>query len=75
MNPSDTTERTTLNARVSAWCLVAGAIAALVLSLQSPPLTPLRLLTLAVTTTGAWAFCDEMGMRKPLGLPTRAEDR
>jgi uncharacterized membrane protein len=66
MSSPDTAERTTLNARVSAWCLVTGAISALVLSLQSQPLAPLRLLTLAVITIGAWAFCDEMGMRKPL---------
>ena len=55
-----------LNARVSAVALVAGSIAILVLAMQEHSLTPLRLMTLAINTFGVWAFCDEMGMRKPL---------
>lgn len=56
----------TLNARVSAVALVAGAVMLFGLDLASPPLTPLRVLTTGVLTFGAWAYCDEMGMRKPL---------
>lgn len=66
MTASNNSETPTLNARLSAWTLTASALAGFMLSLQSAALTPLRLMTLAVMTFGIWAFCDEMGMRKPL---------
>ncbi len=54
-----------LNARVGAITLVVGswATAALVLA---PELVPLRFAALMVSTMGASAFADEMGIRKPL---------
>jgi hypothetical protein len=55
-----------LNARVSAVALVVGAIAQIALSSLGHPFTPLRILTIGICTLGVWAFCDEMGMRKPL---------
>jgi hypothetical protein len=55
-----------LNARIGALTLFAGAAALISMSLMSQPLSPLRLLTMAICTFGVWAFCDEMGMRKPL---------
>jgi hypothetical protein len=55
-----------LNAKVGAVALGAAAFATLLLSHFSAPLAPLRLLTLAVAAFAAWAFCDEMGLRKPL---------
>jgi len=55
-----------LNARVGAVALALAAFVTLVLSHFSQPLAPLRLLTLALAAFAAWAFCDEMGMRKPL---------
>jgi len=57
---------TTLNARVSAWTLVIGTFFQALLSTSSLPLTPMHLLALAIITTGAWAFVDEMGAHKPL---------
>ncbi len=56
----------TLNARVGAVTLAAGAFMTLLLSHIDAPLAPLRILTLAITAFAAWAFCDEMGFRKPL---------
>lgn len=56
----------TLNAKVGAVTLAAGAFMTLSLSLIEAPLAPLRVLTLAAAAFAAWAFCDEMGMRKPL---------
>ena len=44
----------------------AAAFMTLLLTHVSAPLAPLRLLTLAIAAFAAWAFCDEMGMRKPL---------
>jgi hypothetical protein len=38
----------------------------LLLTHASAPLAPLRLLTLAIAAFATWAFCDEMGMKKPL---------
>lgn len=38
----------------------------LVLSHLSVTLAPIRLLTLAGAAFAAWAFCDEMGFKKPL---------
>lgn len=46
--------------------LVFGAFATLVLSHLTEPLAPLRIITLAVTVFAAWAFSDEMGVRRPL---------
>ena len=54
------------NARVGAVALAASAFLTLLLSHVSAPLSPLRLLVLALSAFAAWCFCDEMGMRKPL---------
>jgi hypothetical protein len=56
----------TLNARVGAVTLAAGALMTLLLSHVDASLAPLRILTLAIAAFSAWAFCDEMGLRKPL---------
>ncbi len=56
----------TLNAKVGAVTLALGAFLTLVLSHTSVPLAPLRILTLAIAAFAAWAFSDEMGIRKPL---------
>jgi hypothetical protein len=64
--PTSDTAKPSLNARVSAVALVVGTVALLALATQKYSLAPLRLLTMAVLAFGAWAFCDEMGMRKPL---------
>lgn len=56
----------TLNARVGACALGAGACMTLLLSHTSAALAPLRILTLAVAAFAVWAFADEMGIRKPL---------
>jgi len=55
-----------LNAKVGAVTLALAAFMTLVLSHLSVPLAPLRILTLAIAAFAAWAFCDEMGLRKPL---------
>jgi hypothetical protein len=55
-----------LNARVGAVTLAMAAILTLTLSHISASLAPLRILTLSVAAFAAWAFCDEMGLRKPL---------
>jgi hypothetical protein len=55
-----------LNARVGAATLAVGAFMTLVLSHVDTSLAPLRILTLAIAAFAAWAFCDEMGLRKPL---------
>jgi hypothetical protein len=54
------------NARAAAVALAAAAFMTLALTHLSAPLAPLRLLTLALAAFAIWAFCDEMGMRKPL---------
>lgn len=54
------------NARTAAVVLAAAAFLTLALTHFSAPLAPLRLLTLALAAFAIWAFCDEMGMRKPL---------
>lgn len=46
--------------------LAASAFSTLLLSHVSAALSPLRLLSLALSAFAAWCFCDEMGMRKPL---------
>jgi len=56
----------TLNARVGAVTLAVGAFMTLLLSHIDASLAPLRILTLAIAAFAAWAFCDEMGLRKPL---------
>ena len=56
----------TLNAKVGAVTLAIGAFMTLLLSHTDVSLAPLRILTLAVAAFAAWAFCDEMGLRKPL---------
>lgn len=56
----------TLNAKVGAVTLAIGALMTLVLSHTSTALAPLRIITLVVVAFAAWAFCDEMGIRKPL---------
>ena len=67
MNPSIFASRApSANARTAAVALAAAAFMTLLLTHLSVPLTPLRLLTLAMAAFAIWAFCDEMGMRKPL---------
>jgi hypothetical protein len=56
----------TANARVAAVTLAVGALMTLLLSHVDAPLAPLRILILAIVAFAAWAFCDEMGLRKPL---------
>ena len=55
-----------LNAKVGAVTLAAAAFLTLLLSHTAISLAPLRLLTLAIAAFAAWAFCDEMGLKKPL---------
>ncbi len=55
-----------LNAKVGAISLCVAAFMTLLLSHSALPLAPLRLLTLAITAFAAWAFCEEMGLSKPL---------
>jgi hypothetical protein len=54
------------NARVGAVALAAAGFSTLLLTHVSAALSPLRLLSLALSAFAAWCFCDEMGMRKPL---------
>lgn len=61
-----TSRAESLNAKVGAVALGVAAFMTLLLSHVATPLAPLRLLTLAVAAFAAWAFCDEMGLRKPL---------
>ena len=61
------TDKPSLNAKVSAVTLVIGSMMLLVLATQAVnSLAPLRLSILGIIAFGIWAFCDEMGMRKPL---------
>lgn len=55
-----------LNGRVGALTLATAAGATWLLSQAAMPLAPLRLLTLATGAFAVWAFCDEMGLKKPL---------
>jgi hypothetical protein len=57
---------TTLNAKAGAIALAAASFAILLLSHVGAPLAPIRLLALALAAFAIWAFCDEMGIRKPL---------
>ncbi len=54
------------NAKVGSVALAAAAFLTLLLSHVSASLAPLRLLAAAIGTFAVWAFCDEMGMRRPL---------
>lgn len=56
----------TLNAKVGAVTLAMGAFMTLLLSHVDASLAPLRILTIALAAFAAWAFCDEMGLGKPL---------
>lgn len=56
----------TLNAKVAAITLAVGAFLTLLLTHAEASLAPLRILALAIAAFAAWAFCDEMGLRKPL---------
>lgn len=64
--PSFDRHTRTLNATVGAVTLAIGAFMTLALSHTSLSLAPLRILTLAIAAFAAWAFSDEMGIRKPL---------
>lgn len=67
MNLSAVTPRSTsLNAKVGAVALALAAFFTLLLSHVSQPVAPLRLLAISLAAFAAWAFCDEMGLRKPL---------
>ncbi len=55
-----------LNARVSSVCLLLGASLLHLLNQTNPALVPLRLVAIVILVMGVWAFCDEMGMKKPL---------
>jgi hypothetical protein len=66
MNTSFNCRATTLNAKVGAVTLAAGAFMTLLLSHTSTSLAPLRIITIAVAAFAVWAFSDEMGIRKPL---------
>lgn len=54
------------NAKVAALAFAAAALGTLLLSHVSAPLAPLRLLVLVLSIFAVWAFCDEMGLKKPL---------
>ena len=55
-----------LNARVSAICLLVGAVLLHVLNQLHAQLVPIRIVTILILVMGVWTFCDEMGLRKPL---------
>lgn len=55
-----------LNAKVGAVTLAAAAFLTLLLSHTATSVAPARILTLAIAAFAAWAFCDEMGLKKPL---------
>jgi len=56
----------TLNAKVGAVTLAVGAFMTLLLSHVDASLAPLRILTIAIAAFAVWAFCEEMGLGKPL---------
>ena len=60
------TAAATLNAKVAAVGLIVGAVGLDFLNQFAPDLVPLRLMAAGALIFGAWAFCDEMGLRKPL---------
>ncbi len=56
----------TPNAKIGALSLFAGAGALHFINQFDYSLLPIRLLVIGVLIMGAWAFSDEMGLRKPL---------
>lgn len=54
------------NAKIAAPCLFTGCVALSALTFLPAGLAPIRLFTLMLLTFAVWAFCDEMGLRKPL---------
>ncbi len=56
----------TLNAKVAGVSLVIGAILLHAVNQLDFSLQPVRLIIIATLIMGAWAFSDEMGLRKPL---------
>jgi hypothetical protein len=54
------------DAKFGAIALALAAFATLLLSHTVSSLAPVRALTAAIAIIAVWAFCDEMGMRKPL---------
>ena len=56
----------TLNAKVAAAGLLLGAIALHGFNQLATELSPLRLIFLGALILGAWAFSDQMGLRRPL---------
>lgn len=61
-----TSRAKTANAKVGAIVMATSALATLVLTHVLVPLAPLRIVALAAVAFAVWAFCDEMGLRKPL---------
>lgn len=57
---------TTLNSRVAAITFAVAAFSTLAMTHTAATLAPLKILTLALAAFAAWAFADEMGIRKPL---------
>lgn len=55
-----------LNAKVAAVCILLGAVLLHFFNQTNTELVPLRIVTILILVMGAWAFCDEMGLRKPL---------
>lgn len=66
MNASFASRAQTLNAKVGAVTLAVGALMTLALSHTSASLAPLRIFAIVLAAFAAWAFSDEMGIRKPL---------
>lgn len=54
------------NAKIAAIALAVSSLAAIMLTHTAEALSPLRILSLTLMTFALWAFCDEMGLRKPL---------
>ncbi|MDA9430899.1 hypothetical protein [Bradyrhizobium sp. CCBAU 51627] len=46
--------------------LAVSALATIILTRTAEALSPLRIVVWALMTFALWAFCDEMGLRKPL---------
>lgn len=66
MNTEANSINVTLNAKVAAVSLCVGAIALHILNQPDAALVPAQLIVLGIVILGAWAFSDEMGLRKPL---------